>query len=196
MKSKLLFIILVFTMALLPVGVNAAGESTELPGSALYSQTYVLSCQGQFLGNQATITGWRQYISYNALGAAYVDGYVRFAGEMQIGQYRLPMTYEGYTNLAPYHGSLWVDQQSYSFKILDNTEGRMIIYEGRERLTAPTTWGEFVCRWQVYAPTPKSSDNSGSQGKDQSYYGRYGSILRDGKCSYIVVEGASIEVCE
>lgn len=148
MKLKMLLLnALVFTMALLPVGIHAAGQPTGLADATIHQQTETntLYCQGQFWGYQATITGWRQYRPYNALG----DGYVQFSGAMQIGQFRLPMTYEGWTAME-FRGVLQTSQQTYNFKILDNTGGRMIIYEGRERLTAPATWGQFTCRWRSY----------------------------------------------
>lgn len=194
MKSNLLLIVLVLAMALFPAGLYAAGESTDMAGANLSQRTDVLSCRGIFWGRQATITLLRQFVSYNAYG----DGYVWAGGEMQIGQYRLPMTYEGYSNLAPYPGFIQSGLETYYFKILDNTGVRMIIYDGRERLTAPAIWGEFVCSWQAYAPPANSSSsrNSSSQRGGESYYGEYGSVLRDENCTYVIVDGASIGGCE
>lgn len=195
MKLKMLLITtLVSIMTLLPIGLQAAGLSIGLEATTAYQYTNTVSCQGRFWGYQATITGWHQYAPYNALG----DGTVWFVGEMQIGQGKFPMTYDGYTRLAPYVGILQVGQQNYAFKILDNTGGRMIIYEGRERLTAPAIWGEFVCSWQAYAPPASSSSsrNSSSQRGGESYYGEYGSVLRDENCTFVIVDGASIGGCE
>ena len=56
--------------------------------------------------------------------------------------------YEGYTHTA-FSGFVRGPLGVIAVGVLDNTDGRMIIYEGgAPSMWAPKTLGEFVCSWQ------------------------------------------------
>ena len=57
--------------------------------------------------------------------------------------------YEGYTNLAPWDGYLYVQSgpyqgNTYKVGILDDTGGKFLIFDGKPTLRAPNEWGRFV----------------------------------------------------
>ena len=102
-----------------------------------------LSCQGQIYGLQAIIVGQRLYSPYNALG----DGEVAFNGQIQAGNITGTIQYGGYTTGA-FDGFIQSSAGAVRISVLDNTGGRMIIYEGGASLGAPNEIGNFVCNWQ------------------------------------------------
>ncbi len=102
-----------------------------------------LDCRGQIYGLQAIISGQRLYSPYNALG----DGEVAFSGQIQAGNITGTIQYGGYTTGA-FDGFIQSTAGSVRISVLDNTGGRMIIYEGGASLGAPTEIGVFVCDWQ------------------------------------------------
>ena len=114
--------------------------NTEL---AVAQQLNQLTCQGQIYGLQAIITGQRLYSPYNALG----DGEVAFNGQIQAGNITGTIQYGGYTSGA-FDGFIQSSAGSVRIAVLDNTGGRMIIYEGGASLGAPTEIGVFVCDWR------------------------------------------------
>jgi hypothetical protein len=112
-------------------------------------QVSQLSCQGVIANLPATLVGTRQFVPHNPLG----DGYVRFVGSIRArgNDGRLidgRMTYEGYTRTAPFPGVIESPLGVYRVGVLDNTAGRMIIYEGRPTLGPPTIFGQFACDWR------------------------------------------------
>lgn len=97
------------------------------------------------MGNvPAVLAGVRQYAAYNALG----DGYVKFQGAVSAGGITGRIAYEGYTATAPFAGVITSPRGALRIGVLDNTGGKMIIYEGTPRLGAPETIGQFVCNWR------------------------------------------------
>jgi hypothetical protein len=56
--------------------------------------------------------------------------------------------YEGYTANGAFSGSMEGPTGRIAIGVLDNTGGRMIIYEGTPSLGPPNELGEFVCNWQ------------------------------------------------
>jgi hypothetical protein len=57
------------------------------------------------------------------------------------------MHYAGYTATAPFRGVMFGPLRAMEIGALDNTGGRMIIYDGRATLGPPDTIGQFVCAW-------------------------------------------------
>jgi hypothetical protein len=113
------------------------------------TEVYEVTGTGSFQEQPATITG--QYASepYNALG----DATVRFVGTLRSPLGQAELSYEGYTNLAPYDGYLNVQSgpyqgNTYKVGILDNTSGQFVIYDGKPTLGAPNELGRFVCQWR------------------------------------------------
>jgi hypothetical protein len=120
-----------------------------IDASAHAQQINQLACQGIIANLPAMLAGTRQYAPYNALG----DGYVRFNGSIRArGNDGRPIdgriTYEGYTNNAPFPGVIESPLGVYRVGVLDNTGGRMIIYDGRATLGPPQIFGEFACDWR------------------------------------------------
>jgi len=111
--------------------------------SAQAQQTAHLRCRGVLFGAQAVIDGMRQYAPYNGLG----DGQVRFAGTVAAAGLTGEMHYAGYTATAPFEGVMSGPLGAMKIGVLDNTGGRMIIYNGRPTLGPPDTIGQFVCVW-------------------------------------------------
>lgn len=107
-------------------------------------QTNQLDCQGVMGHTPAVLSGVRQYAPYNALG----DGYVRFNGSVTAGGIQGRITYEGYTQTAPFSGAIETAQGNLSVGILDNTGGQMIIYGGKPSLGPPDIIGRFSCSWR------------------------------------------------
>ena len=112
-------------------------------------QVSQLACQGVIANLPAVLRGTRQFVPHNALG----DGYVRFNGTIRArGNDGRPidgrMSYEGYTRTAPFQGVIESPLGVYRVGVLDNTGGRMIIYDGRPTLGAPSIFGQFVCDWR------------------------------------------------
>jgi len=112
-------------------------------------QVSQLACQGVIANLPAVLAGTRQFVPHNQLG----DGYVRFAGTIRArGNDGRPidgrMTYEGYTRTAPFPGVIESPLGVYRVSVLDNTGGRMVIYDGRPTLGAPNIFGQFVCEWR------------------------------------------------
>jgi len=111
--------------------------------SAYTQQMAHLRCQGVLFGAQAVIDGMREYAPYNALG----DGQVRFVGTVAAAGLTGEMHYAGYTATAPFEGVMSGPLGAMKIGVLDNTGGRMIIYNGRATLGPPATIGQFVCVW-------------------------------------------------
>jgi hypothetical protein len=125
------------------VGLAVATAVGMTAASAAHSQQLnQLACQGQIYGLQAFITGQRLYKPYNALG----DGEVAFDGRIQAGSITGTIRYGGYTSAA-FDGFIQSPAGSVQISVLDNTGGRMIIYEGTPSLGAPDQIGVFVCQW-------------------------------------------------
>lgn len=103
-----------------------------------------LQCQGVMGDTPAVMSGVRQYVPHNSLG----DGYVRFVGAVTAGGIQGQVTYEGYTQTAPFEGVIATARGPLRIAVLDNTGGRMIIYGGAPSLGPPQTIGQFTCRWQ------------------------------------------------
>jgi hypothetical protein len=122
----------------------AAGLLAVAPLPAQAQKVNRLTCQGHFQGAQAMIIGMRHFTPTSAMG----DGYVRFQGEIGVGNIRGGMAYEGYTATGAFTGQINAPQGSIRIGVLDNTGGRMIIYGGQASLGPPTTLGEFRCQWQ------------------------------------------------
>ena len=109
-----------------------------------------LTCRGNFMGEPAELVGKQAYRPYNTLG----DGTVQFSGTLRTPSGAATLTYEGYTNPAPYEGRLHIPsgpyQGVYPVSILDatgNYNEQFIIYEGRASLGPPNEWGRLVCTW-------------------------------------------------
>jgi len=111
--------------------------------SAQAQQTAHLRCQGVLFGAQAVIDGMREYAPRNALG----DGQVRFAGTVAAAGLIGEMHYAGYTATAPFEGVMSGPLGARKIGGLDNTGGRMIMYNGRPTLGPPASIGQFVCVW-------------------------------------------------
>jgi len=111
---------------------------------AFAQQVSRLDCQGDFSGAASMISGYRQFTQTSAVG----DGYVRFQGNIAAGGVQGTIAYEGYTATAPFSGVIESPLGEMSIGVLDNTGGRMIIYDGRASLGPPTELGEFACNWQ------------------------------------------------
>jgi hypothetical protein len=109
--------------------------------SAHAQQVAHLRCQGVLFGT--VIDGTREYATYNALG----DGQVRFAGTVAAAGLTGEMHYAGYTATAPFRGVMSGPLGAMEIGVLDNTGGRMIIYNGRATLGPPDTIGQFICAW-------------------------------------------------
>lgn len=125
-------------------GLAAAAVAGLMVATPAYSQQLnQLACQGQIYGLQAVITGQRLYRPYNALG----DGEVAFQGRIEAGGITGTIQYGGYTNAA-FDGLIQSSAGSVQISVLDNTAGRMVIYEGTPRLGAPEQIGIFVCQWR------------------------------------------------
>jgi hypothetical protein len=103
-----------------------------------------LTCQGTMADVNATLSGVRQYAPYNPLG----DGYVKFVGNVSAGGVSGRITYEGYTQSAPFDGLITSLGGQLSIRVLDNTGGQMIIYDGGASLGPPQIIGRFICGWQ------------------------------------------------
>ncbi len=102
-----------------------------------------LRCQGLLFGAPAVIDGIREYAPFNALG----DGPVRFAGTVATAGLIGEMHCAGYTATAPFEGVMSGPLGAMRIGVLDNTAGRMIIYNGRAALGPPDTIGQFTCAW-------------------------------------------------
>jgi hypothetical protein len=57
------------------------------------------------------------------------------------------MHYAGYPATAPFAGVMSGPLGAMKIGVLDNTGGRMIIYNGRATLGPPATIGQFVSVW-------------------------------------------------
>ncbi len=125
------------------VALLAAGPAFLIALPAAAQQVNQLTCQGQIYGLQAIISGQRLYQPYNALG----DGEVAFNGQIQAGNISGTIQYGGYTSGA-FDGLIQSSAGSVNITVLDNTGGRMIIYEGGASLGAPTEIGVFICDWR------------------------------------------------
>ena len=112
-----------------------------LPIQAQKSQ---LSCRGAMGDVTAVLTGVRQFTPTNGLG----DGYVSFVGNVSAGGIDGRMVYQGSTQSAPFSGIIETSQGVLRIGVLDNTGGRMIIYDGTASLGPPRVIGVFACEWQ------------------------------------------------
>jgi hypothetical protein len=102
-----------------------------------------LQCEGSLFGAPATIDGIRRYAAYNALG----DGQVEFNGTVAARGMTGTIVYGGYTATGAFQGIMSGPLGSMQIGVLDNTGGRMLIYDGRPSLGAPETVGQFICSW-------------------------------------------------
>lgn len=102
-----------------------------------------LDCKGSIYDIEGTISGERYYRPYNALG----DGEVAFNGAIEAGGIVGIIRYGGYTNAA-FDGFIQSAAGFLRISVLDNTGGRMIIYQGGASLGAPPEIGAFVCDWR------------------------------------------------
>jgi hypothetical protein len=116
--------------------------ASALPAAA--QQQNRLDCQGAFLGAQAMLSGVRQFVPTSALG----DGRVQFQGRITAAGMEGTIGYEGYTATAPFSGVVQGPLGTMAIGVLDNTSGRMLIYEGKASLGRPRTVGEFICDWR------------------------------------------------
>jgi hypothetical protein len=101
-----------------------------------------LRCQGSLFGAPAVINGIRLYRAYNALG----DGQVQFNGTVAARGMTGQIVYGGYA-IGAFQGMMSGPLGSMRIAVLDNTGGRMLIYNGRPTLKAPDTIGQFICVW-------------------------------------------------
>jgi len=125
-----------------PIACILAG--VILGGPAVAQQVNRLDCQGLLSGSPAAISGYRQFTPTSALG----DGYVRFRGSVAAAGMQGTISYEGYTATAPFSGEIVGPLGRYDIGVLDNTGGRMIIYDATPSLGPPNEFGEFACNWQ------------------------------------------------
>ena len=115
-----------------------------LCGQAVAQQMNRLDCQGELFGAPAAISGNRQFTPTSALG----DGYVQFQGGVAAGGMQGSLLYEGYTANGAFAGTMEGPLGRMAVSVLDNTGGRMIIYDGAPSLGAPNQLGTFACNWQ------------------------------------------------
>jgi hypothetical protein len=113
------------------------------PSPAQAQSSSQLRCRGVLFGAPAAIEGQRLYAAYNALG----DGQVRFNGTVTARGMSGRIAYGGYTATGAFQGIMSGPLGSMQIAVLDNTGGRMLIYNGRPTLKAPDTIGEFICAW-------------------------------------------------
>ena len=116
----------------------------SLCDQAAAQQAHRLDCQGSLSGAPATISGYRQFAPTSALG----DGYVRFRGGVAAAGMQGSINYEGYTANGAFTGTIDGPLGRFAIGVLDNTGGRMIIYDGTPSLGPPNELGEFVCSWR------------------------------------------------
>jgi hypothetical protein len=102
-----------------------------------------LQCEGSLFGAPAVIDGTRRYAAYNALG----DGQVAFNGTVAAQGMTGTIVYGGYTATGAFEGIMSGPLGSMRIGVLDNTGGRMLIYNGGPSLGAPETIGQFICSW-------------------------------------------------
>ncbi len=117
--------------------------------SLAYSQQiikYQLSGQGQFSNFQASFSGNMNYTSYGAWDQT--GDYKKFKGQIIIKGYSYTFTYEGYTNLAPYQGKLYLSDRTVAIEVLDNSNGMMYIHDGSGRTYSPEEYGRFTSNWK------------------------------------------------
>lgn len=134
------------------IGCGSDGSGDNGPGGNgsvgdLNGQVASLQCSGTFYNLPASVNGVREFEAYNALG----DGYLRFTGTITTSTESAPMTYEDYSNLAPYEGSIRSDSVGIiAISVLDATgpnNDTMIIYSDIPTLGPPDILGEFTCVW-------------------------------------------------
>jgi hypothetical protein len=126
------------------LGAVAIAVGHLLAGSAIADEVHRLRCQGNSVQGRVVIEGRRTLHVYNALG----DGYVRFVGRVRTSRLRGRLRYEGYTNLVPFEGFITGQFAPIPVAVLDNTGGRMIIYDGRPSLGPPDILARLVCDWR------------------------------------------------
>lgn len=115
----------------------------SLAGEASAQEQAKLDCNGLIYGMSATLSGTRQFQQTSPLG----DGYVRFSGLVEAGGMIGSIMWGGYTATAPFDGVLDSPIGRQSIAVLDNTDGKMLIYDGQPTTGPPNTIGEFVCNW-------------------------------------------------
>jgi len=135
--SKTLLMIFLFAGIPYVVAGQDANEVYELPG------------MGTFQNQRAMITGQKVYGPVNARG----NYPFRFVGTLRSPMGEAALGYEGYTNLAPWDGYLYVQSgpyqgNTYKVGILDDTGGQFLIFDGKPTLGAPNEWGRFECQWR------------------------------------------------
>lgn len=121
----------------------AAGSAVLPVPLALAQQVNRLDCRGRIYDIEGTISGERYYRPYNALG----DGEVAFNGAITAGGIVGIIRYGGYTNAA-FDGFIQSAAGFLKIAVLDNTGGRMIIYQGGTFVGAPPEIGAFACDWR------------------------------------------------
>lgn len=128
---KYLFIVLCIGLIVLP----AEGKDIS---------RYICQGRGHIFGEEAVVAGQQEYSHGNALG----DGdYAKFIGTIKSRSGAMQLIYEGWVNVE-LKGYLRTRRGDIYISVLDNTGGKMIIYDGRESLYAPDTLGEFFIHWE------------------------------------------------
>jgi hypothetical protein len=70
-----------------------------------------------------------------------------FEGSLKTQYWSTSIVYSGYTQTAPYMGYIETKYGRQIIKVLDNTGGRFLIYDGKLTLRAPDLLGTFICDW-------------------------------------------------
>ena len=97
-----------------------------------------LECSGYFFNKPVRISGIRQLRESWGRGG-YVT-FVNFEGRMQSQQGTAGLIYENTQGVL-------LTTPPMSLVILDNTGGKMMIYDGRPTLGAPQQLGQLLCKW-------------------------------------------------
>jgi hypothetical protein len=114
---------------------------------AVAQEVSILHCEGYFMQGEAVIEGQRAYVPYNAMG----DGTVKFSGVINSVHGTARIYWEGYSQSAPFSGIVDTSAGPIYISVLDATGddgSKMIIYEDRASLGAPTILGELRCTWR------------------------------------------------
>ncbi len=115
-----------------------------LPAEGAGNSRYVCQGKGYIFDEEAVVSGQLEYSHGNALG----DGdYSKFTGTIRARSGNMKLIYEGWVNVE-LKGYLRTRGRDIYISVLDDTGGKMIIYDGRATLYAPETLGEFYIRWE------------------------------------------------
>ena len=130
MKLKLSLSSVLFLLTLTPATLAQGGKVT----------THQIQCDGYFLNYPARVSGIRKF--QESWGAGGYVSSVNFQGQLQSQQGTVGLVYERGEGLL-------LTNPPTSIGILDNTGGKMKIYDGKPSLGAPTQLGEFTCQWRL-----------------------------------------------